>query len=264
MQQYLDLLRKVRTEGVSRGDRTGTGTQSIFGHQMRFDLADGFPLVTTKKMVLRLVVHELLWILSGSTNVKDLHRHNVHIWDEWADEDGMLSKVYGAQWRAWEAPDGRRIDQVSQVVDSIRNNPDSRRHIISGWNVADIDEMALPPCHLLYQFYVANGKLSCQMYQRSADLALGVPFNSASTALLTMMMAQVCDLEPGEVVHTFGDAHIYNNHFDRIDEQLTRPPYELPTLQVNPEVRDLLAFTIDDFELLNYRCHGRLKFPIAV
>lgn len=264
MKQYLDLLRRVRDQGVHRGDRTGTGTRSIFGHQLRFDLGAGFPLVTTKKVAFRLIAHELLWFLSGSTNIKYLTDHNVHIWDEWADGNGELGPVYGSQWRSWPAPDGRSIDQIGAVLDSIRNNPNSRRHIVSAWNVALVDRMALPPCHTLFQFYVANGKLSCQLYQRSADLFLGVPFNIASYALLTMMVAQVSGLEPGEFIHTFGDAHLYDNHHEQADEQLSRMPLPLPALHLNPEVKDLFAFGIDDFELRNYRFHEPIKAPIAV
>lgn len=264
MQQYLDLLRHVRDHGVYREDRTGTGTYSIFGHQMRFDLNDGFPLVTTKKVVMRLVIHELLWFLMGSTNIRYLLDNNVHIWDEWADEEGNLGPVYGSQWRSWPGPDGRSIDQIEAVVSSIRSNPSSRRHIVSAWNVAEVDTMALPPCHTLFQFYVAEGKLSCQLYQRSADLFLGVPFNIASYALLTMMVAQVCDLQPGEFVHTFGDAHLYANHLEQANLQLSREPRPLPTLTLNPAVKDISGFRIDDFELRGYNPHGAIKAPIAV
>ena len=264
MKQYLDLLRHVRNNGVYREDRTGTGTYSVFGHQMRFDLSDRFPLLTTKKVAMRLITHELLWFLMGSTNIRYLLEHDVHIWDEWADADGNLGPVYGSQWRSWPTPDGGSIDQIAKVVDSIRHNPDSRRHIVSAWNVAEVDSMALPPCHTLFQFYVANGRLSCQLYQRSADLFLGVPFNIASYALLTQMMAQVCDLEPGDFVHTFGDAHLYTNHLEQADEQLSRLPLPLPRMRLNPEKRDIFAFGIDDFELIGYRSHGAIKAPIAV
>ncbi len=264
MKNYLDLMRHVRDHGVYKSDRTGTGTYSIFGHQMRFDLSEGFPLVTTKKVVMRLVIHELLWFLKGSTNIRYLLDNNVHIWDEWADEDGNLGPVYGSQWRSWPTPEGASIDQIQRVVESIRNNPDSRRHIVSAWNVAEVDSMALPPCHTLFQFYVADGRLSCQLYQRSADIFLGVPFNIASYALLTMMIAQVCDLEPGEFVHTFGDAHLYANHLEQADEQLSRLPLPLPTMRLNPAVRDIFSFTIDDFDLEGYRPHATIKAPIAV
>ena len=264
MKQYLDLLRHVRDEGVHRGDRTGTGTRSIFGHQLRFDLGAGFPLVTTKKVVFRLIAHELLWFLSGSTNIRYLLDNNVHIWDEWADENGELGPVYGSQWRSWPAPDGRAIDQIGRVLGSIRDNPNSRRHIVSAWNVALVDSMALPPCHTLFQFYVAEGKLSCQLYQRSADLFLGVPFNIASYSLLTMMIARVTGLRPGEFVHTFGDAHLYDNHLEQADLQLSRVPLPLPMLHLNPEVTNLFDFGIDDFELRNYRYHEAIKAPIAV
>ena len=264
MKPYLDLLRLVRTRGTHRGDRTGTGTRSIFGHQLRFDLGAGFPLVTTKRVAFRLIVHELLWFLSGSTNIKYLTDHNVHIWDEWADESGELGPVYGSQWRSWPAPGGGSIDQISQVVRRIKDDPNSRRHIVSAWNVAEVDSMALPPCHALFQFYVADGRLSCQLYQRSADLFLGVPFNIASYALLTLMMAQVCDLAPGDFVHTFGDAHLYDNHVAQADKQLAREPLALPKVRLNPDVTDLFAFTIDDIELLDYACHGTIKAPISV
>lgn len=264
MKQYLDLLRHVRDNGVYREDRTGTGTYSVFGHQLRFDLAAGFPLVTTKKVYTRLIIHELLWFLMGSTNIKYLLDNNVHIWDEWADEEGNLGPVYGSQWRSWPAPDGGSIDQIATVVDSIRTNPSSRRHIVSAWNVAEVDDMKLPPCHALFQFYVAEGRLSCQLYQRSADLFLGVPFNIASYALLTMMVAQVTDLEPGDFVHSFGDAHLYANHVEQADLQLSREPFPLPEMRLNPEVKDIFGFTIDDFELLGYESHGVIKAPIAV
>ena len=264
MKAYLDLMRHVRDHGTFKSDRTGTGTYSIFGHQLRFDLQAGFPLVTTKKVVLRLIIHELLWFLQGSTNIKYLTDHNVHIWDEWADAEGELGPVYGSQWRSWPTPDGGSIDQIAKVVASIKQNPDSRRHIVSAWNAAEVDDMALPPCHTMFQFYVADGKLSCQLYQRSADIFLGVPFNIASYALLTMMVAQVCDLEPGDFVHTFGDAHLYANHLEQADEQLSRVPLALPTVTLNPAVKDIFGFTIDDFTLSNYRCHGTIKAPIAV
>ncbi len=264
MKQYLDLVRHVRDNGVQRDDRTGTGTRSVFGHQMRFALEDGFPLLTTKKVALRLIIHELLWFLSGSTNVKYLRDNNVHIWDEWADENGELGPVYGSQWRSWPAPDGSTIDQISRVVCSIVANPNSRRHIVSAWNVAEVESMALPPCHTMFQFYVAEGKLSCQLYQRSADMFLGVPFNIASYALLTMMIAQVNGLEPGEFVHTFGDAHLYDDHIEQADTQLTREPRPLPSLKLNPEVTDIFAFKVDDFELENYCPHPAIKAPISV
>jgi len=264
MKQYLDLMRHVRDHGSFKNDRTGTGTYSIFGHQMRFNLADGFPLVTTKKVAMRLVIHELLWFLKGSTNIQYLLDNKVHIWDEWADEQGNLGPVYGAQWRSWPAPDGGSIDQIENVVRSIRENPDSRRHIVSAWNVAEVDTMALPPCHTLFQFYVADGRLSCQLYQRSADIFLGVPFNIASYALLTQMVAQVCDLEPGDFVHTCGDAHLYANHLEQADEQLSRLPLPLPVMKLNPSVKDIFGFTIDDFELTGYEAHATIKAPIAV
>lgn len=264
MRAYLDLLRDVRDNGTYRGDRTGTGTWSVFGRQLRFDLAEGFPLVTTKKVFLKGIIHELLWFLTGSTNVRYLQEHGVRIWDEWADEDGELGPVYGSQWRSWPDADGGTIDQITGVLDSIRDNPESRRHIVSAWNPAEVDEMALPPCHSLFQFYVADGRLSCQLYQRSADLFLGVPFNIASYALLTMMVAQVSDLAPGDFVHTFGDAHLYSNHVEQADRQLAREPYPLPTMRLNPEVRDLFAFRYEDFELQGYQCHPGIKAPIAV
>lgn len=264
MKEYLDLLRRIREHGVLKGDRTGTGTYSVFGHQMRFDLAAGFPLVTTKKVAFRLIAHELLWFLKGSTNIGYLTDNNVHIWDEWADENGDLGPVYGSQWRSWPAADGGTIDQVERVVHSIRTNPDSRRHIVSAWNVAEVDQMALPPCHTMFQFYVAQGKLSCQLYQRSADIFLGVPFNIASYAMLTMMVAQVTGLAPGEFVHTFGDAHLYVNHIEQADEQLTRLPMPLPTLHINSQVTDIFGFSIDDFRLDGYRAHPAIKAPIAV
>ena len=264
MQQYLDLLAKILDEGVDRGDRTGTGTRSIFGHQMRFDLSKGFPLVTTKKLHLRSIIHELLWFLAGDTNIRYLKENGVRIWDEWADENGELGPVYGYQWRSWPAPDGRSIDQIANLLIQIRKNPESRRLIVSAWNPALVDEMALPPCHSLFQFYVAEGRLSCQLYQRSADVFLGVPFNIASYALLTMMVAQVTGLKPGDFVHTLGDAHLYANHFDQTREQLTRKPRPLPQMKINPTVTDLFAFRYQDFELVNYDPHPHIAAPIAV
>ena len=264
MKQYLDLMRHVRENGVFKDDRTGTGTYSVFGYQMRFDLSEGFPLVTTKKTFLKGIIHELLWFLSGSTNIKYLVDHDVHIWDEWADEHGELGPVYGSQWRSWPGPDGKTIDQISRVVEDLKTNPDSRRHIVSAWNVAEVDEMALPPCHSLFQFYVADGRLSCQLYQRSADIFLGVPFNIASYALLNMMIAQVVDLEVVDFVHTLGDAHLYSNHIEQADKQLLREPRSLPTIRINPKVKDILGFKISDFELLEYDPHPGIKAPIAV
>jgi len=264
VKQYLDLMRHVMEHGVTKEDRTGTGTRSVFGYQMRFDLGAGFPLVTTKKLHLRSIIHELLWFLSGDTNIKYLKDNGVRIWDEWADEQGELGPVYGAQWRSWPTPDGRHIDQISQVVEQIKTNPDSRRLIVSAWNVAEIENMALPPCHAFFQFYVAEGKLSCQLYQRSADIFLGVPFNIASYALLTMMMAQVCGLEAGDFVHTLGDAHLYSNHLQQAQEQLSRRPYALPVMKINPDVKDIFDFTFDDFELQNYESHPHIKAPVAV
>lgn len=264
MKQYLELMRHVRDHGTRKEDRTGTGTVSVFGYQMRFDLADGFPLVTTKKLHLRSIIHELLWFLKGDTNIRYLQENKVSIWDEWADENGDLGPVYGSQWRSWPAADGRHIDQVSQVIDQIRNNPDSRRIIVSAWNVGEIDNMALPPCHAFFQFYVANGRLSCQLYQRSADIFLGVPFNVASYALLLQMMAQVTGLEAGDFVHTFGDAHLYLNHLEQTDLQLARTPHALPKMRINPDVQDLFAFTFDDFELQGYDPHPHIKAPVAV
>ncbi|MEK7494454.1 MAG: thymidylate synthase [Patescibacteria group bacterium] len=305
MKQYLDLLRRIQEEGVEKSDRTGTGTKSIFGHQMRFDLSLGFPLLTTKKMALRSIIHELIWFLSGDTNIQYLAKNNVHIWDEWpfvaylkstnqplpdqkseewktqirafsdrvkdddafAREYGKLGPVYGYQWRNWPAPDGRHIDQITQIIQQIQNTPDSRRMIVSAWNVADIEEMAkagLPPCHCLFQFYVADGKLSCQLYQRSCDTFLGVPFNIASYSLLTMMVAQVCGLKPGEFIWTGGDVHVYSNHTDQVVKQLSREPFALPTMWINPEVKDIFSFTIDDFELKDYQSHGAIPAPIAV
>lgn len=264
MQQYHDLLAKILEEGVDRGDRTGTGTRSIFGHQMRFDLSEGFPLVTTKKLHLRSIIHELLWFLAGDTNIRYLKENGVRIWDDWADENGELGPVYGYQWRSWPAPDGRSIDQISNLLTMIRTNPDSRRLIVSAWNPALVDEMALPPCHSLFQFYVADGRLSCQLYQRSADVFLGVPFNIASYALLTMMVAQVTGLKAGDFVHTFGDAHLYSNHFEQAREQLTRSPRALPHMQINPDITDLFAFKFEDFELTGYDPHPHIAAPIAV
>lgn len=264
MDQYLDLMRRVRTEGVRKTDRTGTGTLSIFGHQMRFDLARGFPLVTTKKLHLKSIIHELIWFLKGDTNIAYLKANGVSIWDEWADENGDLGPVYGKQWRSWATPDGRTIDQIAEAVEALRTNPDSRRIIVTAWNPADIPDMALAPCHCLFQFYVAEGRLSCQLYQRSADVFLGVPFNIASYALLTMMMAQVTGLQPGEFIHTFGDAHLYLNHLEQADLQLTRRPRPLPTMRLNPEVRDIFAFRYEDFELTGYDPHPHIKAPVAV
>ena len=264
MKQYLDLMRHIRDHGVVKGDRTGTGTRSVFGYQMRFDLAQGFPLVTTKKMFLKGIIHELLWFLQGSTNIRYLQDHDVHIWDEWADEHGELGPVYGSQWRSWPGADGETIDQISRLVDDIRRTPDSRRLIVSAWNVAEVDRMALPPCHTLFQFYVAEGRLSCQLYQRSADVFLGVPFNIASYALLTLMIAQVCDLAPGDFVHTLGDAHLYLNHLEQADRQLAREPHPLPTMTLNPAVKDVFGFRFEDFALSGYRAHPGIKAPIAV
>lgn len=264
MLQYHDLLTRVLEDGAEKSDRTGTGTLSVFGHQMRFDLEEGFPVVTTKKVHLRSVIAELLWFLRGSTNVAWLQEHGVTIWDEWADEAGELGPIYGYQWRSWPSPDGRHVDQIARVVSSIRERPDSRRHIVSAWNVADVDEMALPPCHTLFQFYVAEGKLSCQLYQRSADIFLGVPFNIASYALLTHMVAQVCDLGVGDFVHTLGDAHLYVNHVDQARLQLEREPRPLPILQLNPDRRSIDDFVIEDVEVLDYDPHPGIRAPIAV
>ncbi len=264
MDQYHQLLQHILDTGVDKGDRTGTGTRSVFGYQMRFDLKKGFPLVTTKKVHLRSIIHELLWFLQGGTNIKYLKENGVSIWDEWADANGDLGPVYGHQWRSWPGKNGETIDQISNLVHNIKNNPNSRRLIVSAWNVADVDTMALPPCHCLFQFYVANGKLSCQLYQRSADVFLGVPFNIASYALLTQMLAQVCDLEVGDFVHTFGDAHLYSNHFDQAKLQLEREAYPLPTMKLNPEVKDIFGFRYEDFELLNYQAHPHIKAPVAV
>ena len=264
MRQYLDLLNRILDEGVEKGDRTGTGTTSVFGHQLRFDLARGFPLLTTKKLHLRSIIHELLWFLKGDTNTAYLKENGVGIWDEWADEDGNLGPVYGHQWRSWGAAGGGTIDQVSQVVEQIRENPDSRRLIVSAWNVGELESMALPPCHLLYQFYVADGRLSCQLYQRSADVFLGVPFNIASYALLLLMVAQVSGLEPGDFVHTFGDVHLYSNHIEQARLQLLREPRELPTLKLNREVDDIFSFRFEDFVLEDYDPHPHIKAPVAV
>lgn len=264
MQQYHDLLRHVLAHGNKKEDRTGTGTISVFGYQMRFDLAEGFPLLTTKKVHLKSIIHELLWFLQGSTNIAYLKENGVRIWDEWADENGNLGPVYGYQWRNWPKPDGTHIDQITQVVESIKKNPDSRRLIVSAWNVADVDQMKLPPCHAFFQFYVADGKLSCQLYQRSADLFLGVPFNIASYALLTMMVAQVCGLKLGEFVHTLGDAHIYSNHMAQVNEQLSRVPRPLPKMRLNPEVKDIFGFKFEDFELENYDPYPPIKAEVAV
>lgn len=264
MQAYLDLLRHILERGTPKTDRTGTGTKSIFGYQMRFDLAEGFPLVTTKKLHLKSILHELLWFLRGETNIAYLKENGVSIWNEWADERGELGPVYGYQWRSWPTPDGRQIDQISDVIRRIRETPDSRRMIVSAWNVADLDRMALPPCHLLFQFYVADGRLSCQMYQRSADVFLGVPFNIASYALLTLMVAQVTDLAPGDFVHTFGDAHLYNNHFEQTQLQLEREPRPLPTLHINPDIRSIFDFRYEDFRLDNYNPHPHIAAPVAV
>ncbi|MCQ2182808.1 MAG: thymidylate synthase [Bacteroidales bacterium] len=264
MKQYLDLLQEIMDTGVVKKDRTGIGTKSIFGHQMRFDLNEGFPLLTTKKVHLRSIIHELLWFISGNTNIGYLHDNKVSIWDEWADENGDLGPVYGKQWRSWQTPDGRSIDQLSQVIDTIKNNPDSRRMIVCAWNPSDVDKMALPPCHCFFQFYVSEGKLSCQLYQRSADTFLGVPFNIASYALLTMMIAQVCNLKPGEFIHTTGDTHIYLNHFDQVREQLSREPRALPKMKLNPEVKSIFDFKYEDFELEGYDPWPAIKAPVAV
>jgi thymidylate synthase len=264
MKQYLDLMRHVRDHGVKKTDRTGTGTVSVFGWQSRYDLADGFPLVTTKKLHLKSIVHELLWFLSGDTNIRYLKANGVGIWDEWADDAGDLGPVYGYQWRSWPTPDGEKIDQIKNVVEQIKRNPDSRRLIVSAWNVADVDDMALPPCHCLFQFYVADGKLSCQLYQRSADIFLGVPFNIASYALLTMMVAQVTGLEAGEFIHTFGDAHLYLNHLEQAEKQLAREPKSLPRMIINPDVKSIFDFTYDDFRLEGYDAHPHIAAPVAV
>lgn len=264
MQQYLDFAKHILDHGVTKSDRTGTGTTSVFGYQMRFDLQQGFPVLTTKKLHLKSIIHELLWFIAGDTNIRYLQDNGVRIWDDWADENGNLGPVYGHQWRSWPTPNDQTVDQIQNLINQIKTNPDSRRHIVSAWNVADVDHMALPPCHCLFQFYVADNKLSCQLYQRSADVFLGVPFNIASYALLTMMMAQVCGLEVGDFVHTFGDAHIYSNHMDQIEEQLSRSTFPLPSMKVNPEVTDLFDFTFDDFELIDYQAHPHIKGKVAV
>jgi len=264
MQQYLDLLQHVMDNGTDRMDRTGTGTRGVFGYQMRFNLSDGFPMVTTKKLHRKSIIHELIWFLAGDTNIKYLQDNGVRIWDEWADEDGDLGPVYGKQWRRWEGPDGAVIDQVDKVVEAIKANPYSRRHIVSAWNPADVDDMALPPCHCIFQFHVADGKLSCQLYQRSADIFLGVPFNIASYALLTHMMAQICGLEVGDFVHTFGDAHIYSNHFEQVEEQMSRAPMPLPRLKLNKEVKSLYDFTYNDVKILGYKSHPHIAGKVAV
>lgn len=277
MQQYLDLMRHIKENGVKKEDRTGTGTLSVFGYQMRFDLQQGFPLVTTKKCHLRSIIHELLWFLKGETNIQYLTENRVSIWDEWATDTGELGPVYGKQWRSWTCSDGRTIDQIAELIEQIKNNPDSRRLLINAWNPeflpdtsmspkenAEAGKQALPPCHTMFQFYVADGKLSCQLYQRSGDVFLGVPFNIASYALLTMMIAQVCDLQPGDFVHTLGDAHLYSNHMEQVDLQLSRTPYPRPTMQINPEVKDIFEFRYEDFELLDYQCHPHIKAPVAI
>ncbi|VAW03695.1 Thymidylate synthase [hydrothermal vent metagenome] len=264
MKQYLDLMRHVKDQGAVKGDRTGTGTVSVFGYQMRFDLSVGFPMVTTKKLHLKSIIHELLWFLAGDTNIRYLKENGVRIWDEWADENGDLGPVYGHQWRSWPTPNGDAVDQISNLVGMIKTNPDSRRLIVSAWNVADVDHMALPPCHCLFQFYVADGRLSCQLYQRSADIFLGVPFNVASYALLTMMLAQVCGLQAGEFIHTFGDAHLYSNHMEQVELQLSRTPLPLPTMKINPEIKDIFDFTFGDFELVGYQSHPHIAGKVAV
>jgi thymidylate synthase len=264
MQQYLQLVKHILQRGTDKSDRTGTGTKSVFGYQMRFDLSEGFPLITTKKLHLKSIIYELLWFLKGDTNVKYLKENGVRIWDEWADENGDLGPVYGRQWRSWRGADGKVVDQISELINQIKTNPDSRRLIVSAWNVAELPEMKLLPCHCLFQFYVANGKLSCQLYQRSADVFLGVPFNIASYALLTMMIAQVCDLKPGEFIHSFGDVHLYNNHFEQAELQLTRAPFVLPQMKINPSVKNIFDFKFEDFELLNYESHPAIKAPVAV
>ena len=264
MKQYLELMHHVKENGQEKSDRTGTGTRSVFGHQMRFDLQRGFPCITTKKLHLRSIIHELLWFLKGETNIQYLKDNKVRIWDEWADDNGNLGPVYGSQWRSWPNPGGKHIDQISQVINQIKENPDSRRLIVSAWNVSEIENMALPPCHAFFQFYVSNGKLSCQLYQRSADIFLGVPFNIASYALLTMMIAQVCDLQLGEFIHTLGDAHLYSNHLEQSTLQLSRETRELPQMKINPEVNNIFDFTIDDFELINYNPHPHIKGLVAI
>lgn len=264
MKQYLDLMQHVLDHGTQKHDRTGTGTISVFGYQMRFNLQDGFPMVTTKKLHLKSIIHELIWFLSGDTNIKYLKDNGVRIWDEWADENGDLGPVYGSQWRSWPKPDGGHIDQITQIINTIKNNPDSRRIIVSAWNVAEVENMALPPCHAFFQFYVADGKLSCQLYQRSADIFLGVPFNIASYALLTMMVAQVCGLQYGDFIHTLGDAHLYNNHIDQTKLQLSRDPKKLPVMEINPEVKDIFGFKFEDFSLKDYDPHPHIKGVVAV
>jgi len=264
MKQYLDLLDHVLKNGTEKSDRTGTGTISVFGYQMRFNLEEGFPLLTTKKLHLKSIIHELLWFISGETNIKYLNDNGVRIWNEWADKDGNLGPVYGYQWRSWPASDGRKIDQLKDVISKIGISPDSRRLIVSAWNVGEIEKMALPPCHIMFQFYVAHGKLSCQLYQRSCDIFIGIPFNIASYALLTLMVAQVCNLEPGDFVHTFGDVHLYSNHLEQAKLQLSRKPYALPLMKLNPDVKDIFGFTIEDFTLENYVCHPGIKAPVAV
>jgi len=264
VKQYLNLIDKILAEGVQRGDRTGTGTLSIFGYQMRFNLKNGFPLLTTKKLHLKSIIHELLWFLNGDTNIKYLKENKVNIWNEWADKNGNLGPVYGYQWRSWPTSDGKQIDQISNLIEDIKNKPNSRRHIVSAWNVADVEQMALPPCHCLFQFYVANGKLSCQLYQRSADVFLGVPFNIASYALLTLMVAQVCNLLPGDFIHTFGDTHIYINHLEQAKMQLTRQPKNTPIMKINPQINNIFEFKYTDFELLNYNPYPSIKAPIAI
>lgn len=264
MKQYLDLLQHIMDNGTDKGDRTGIGTRSVFGHQMRFDLQEGFPMITTKKLHLKSIIYELLWFLNGDTNVKYLQDNGVRIWNEWADENGELGPVYGKQWRSWPNPDGTNIDQITQLIHRLKNSPNSRRHLVSAWNPVDIPQMKLPPCHCLFQFYVAEGKLSCQLYQRSADTFLGVPFNIASYALLTMMVAQVCDLEPGDFVHTFGDVHIYSNHFEQVNLQLSRDLRSLPTMEINPDVKDIFSFQFEDFALMDYDPHPHIKGKVAV
>jgi|TARA_B100000401_G_scaffold298435_1_gene204804 thymidylate synthase len=264
MKQYLDLMQHVLDNGVEKSDRTGTGTKSVFGYQMRFDLSKGFPLVTTKKCHLRSIIHELLWFLQGDTNIEYLKQNGVSIWDEWADKEGNLGPVYGYQWRSWPSASGKHVDQITQLIEQIKSNPDSRRLIVSAWNVGEIENMALPPCHAFFQFYVANGKLSCQLYQRSADIFLGVPFNISSYALMTMMIAQVCDLELGDFVHTFGDAHIYSNHFEQANLQLSRETRSLPTMKINPKIKNIFDFTFEDFELTDYNPHPHIKAPVAI